>query len=122
MAENKQDIFARAFSELSSLRKNIGQMTTERVLEMYVTEYHTVLDKLEGIKIETSEFRIPDSAVQPRVTASWLEGEKSYKSYSEEKYVDKSFILTKIDAILGYFEIITSEKPRKIGYSKPDRS
>ena len=38
--------------------------------------------------------------------------------HSEEKYVDKSFILMKLDAILGYFEIITSEKPRKIGFTK----
>ena len=114
MVENKQDTLARAFATLSSLRKNIDQITSG-VTEKYVREFHSVLDRLESIEIGVSEFRIPDSEVKPRVTVSW---EGGGRSYSEEKYVDKSFILTKIDAILGYFEIITSEKPRRMGFSK----
>jgi len=34
--------------------------------------------------------------------------------------VERSFMLLKLDAILDYFEIITSEKPRRIGFSAPD--
>ena len=34
--------------------------------------------------------------------------------------VNKTYFLTKIDAVLGYFEIIISEKPRKIGFSRPE--
>lgn len=116
MVENKQDILARAYATLSSLRKNIDRMTTSLAPEIYVREFHTVLDRLEGIGIDVSEFHIPESLVKPRVMSVSLEG----TSYSEEKYVDKSFILTKLDAILAYFEIITSEKPRKLGFSPPD--
>ncbi len=47
-----------------------------------------------------------------------MKGGRSETSYSEEKYVERTYILTKLDAILGYFEIITSEKPRRIGFSK----
>ncbi len=118
MAKDNQDILARTLATLSSLRKNIDQMTTHNAPEKYVLEFHTVLDRLESIGIDVAEFRIPDSAVKPRITASWMEGAISKESYSEEKYVERSFILTKLDAILGYFEIITSEKPRKIGFSK----
>ncbi len=118
MIEDKQDILARAFATLSSLRKNIDQMTDYSITETYVREFHTVLDRLEGIEIDLSEFRIPDSKVEPRIRASWMEGNTSKHEYFEEKYVDKSFILTKLDAILGYFEIITSEKPKKIGFTK----
>ena len=118
MAKDKQDILARAYVTLSSLRKNIGQMTGYSVLETYVHEFHTVLDRLEGIEIDVAEFHIPDSAVKPRITASWMEGTISKESHSKEKDVERSFILTKLDAILDYFEIITSEKPRKIGFSK----
>lgn len=123
MEENKQDKLARAYAMLSSLRKNIDQMTT-LVPEAYVNEFHSVLTKLEGIGINVCEFRIPDSEVKPQesTTASmYVEGKKIWggeKIYSEEKYVDRPFILTKLDAILDYFEIITSEKPRKIGFSK----
>ena len=118
MAKNKQDELARAYAMLSSLRKNIGQMTKYNVLETYVHEFHTVLDRLEKIGVEVSEFRIPNAVVKPSITASWFNGSSSHHSYSAEKYVDKSLLLTKLDAILGYFEIITSEKPRKIGFSK----
>jgi hypothetical protein len=121
MEEDTQDIFIRAYARLTSLKKNIDQINTG-VSETYVNEYHTVLNKLEEVGIEVSEFRIPDSLVKPRVTSS----QKNYStgvshlSYSNGKYIDKSFLLTKLDAILGYFEIITSKEPRKIGFRKPD--
>ena len=116
MATNKQDALARVYATLSSLRKNIDQMTEYSVEEKFVREFHTVLDRLAGIEIDVSEFRIADSLVKPRVMS------KSYKgiSYSEEKYVQRSFILTKLDAILGYFEITLSEKPKRIGFVKSD--
>lgn len=117
MVRDNQDELARAFAMLSSLRKNIDQITSG-VTETYVREFHTVLDRLEGIEIDVSEFRIPDSAVKPRITSSWFNGERSRYNYSDEKYVERLLMLTKLDAILGYFEIITSEKPRKIGFSK----
>jgi hypothetical protein len=116
--EDKQDILARAYFTLSSLRKNVSQMVSP-VPEKYAREYHAVLDRLEGIGIDTSEFRIPDSEVTPRVRSfNTLTDETTY---SKEKYCDLSFILTKLDAILGYLEIIMSEKPRSIGFHPPDK-
>ena len=121
MGEDKHDKLARAYVMLSALRKNIDQMTS--VTETYVTQFHTVLDRLEAIKIDVSDFRIPDLVVKPKVTGvpavNYLTGEsRGHVSYSKEKYVDKSFILTKLDAIIGYLKNITSEKPRRIGFSK----
>lgn len=121
MVENKGDAFARAYVTLQSLRKNIEHIGG--VEEKYVREFHAVLDRLEGIGIDVSEFRIPDSELKHRDTAAsmYVGGERisPYKP-SEEKYVTRQFILTKLDAILGYFEIITSEKPKRIGFTKPD--
>jgi len=121
MTKDNQDTLARAYAMLSSLRKNIDQLTLN-VPETYVREFHTVLDSLEGIGIKVSEFRIPDSEVKPTKIPGGIhrfdEGESI--RYSKEKYVDRAFILTKIDAILGYFEIINSEKPKKLGFHTPD--
>lgn len=119
MTKNKEDVLARAFATLSSLRKNIDQRTAYSVKETYVREFHAVLDKLEGVEIDVTEFRIPDSQVTPRVQI-WNYG-GGRDSYSKEKYVERVLILTKLDAILGYFEIITSGKPRRIGYHTPDK-
>jgi hypothetical protein len=113
MTEDSQDELARAYAILNSLRDNISQITEYRVEEKYVNEFHTVLDKLESVGIETTEFRVPDSLVKPRLRVSSRSGDV----YSKEKYVERSFILIKIDAVLGYFKIITSEKPKKIGFS-----
>lgn len=114
MATNKQDKLARAYATLSSLRKNIDQVYD--VTPRYVAEFHSVLTNLEKIGINLSEFRIPDSEIKPRVASlNYLTGETRY---TEEKYVDKSYLLFKIDAILSYFEIVTAEKPRRIGFTK----
>lgn len=117
MAKNNRDVLVRAYAILSALRKNIEQLEYN-VPEKYVHEFHNVLDKMKGIGIDVSEFRIPDSEIAPRVTSfNRLTGERRC---SEEKYVDRPLLLTKLDAILTYFEIITSEKPRRIGYTKSD--
>ena len=120
MVRNDQDTLARAHETLLALQKNIELMTDPNVQEIYVREFHGVLDRLEGIEIDVAEFRIPDSEVQPKIdrpiTRTANRGDIIH--YSKEKYVERSFILTKLDAILDYFEIITSEKPRKIGFSK----
>lgn len=119
MTKDNQDTLARAYAMLSALRQNISQIKDYSVEEKYVNEFHNVLGKLDSIGIETAEFRVPDSLVKPKITASWWDEGGSHHRYSEEKYVERSFILTKIDAVLGYFKIITSEKPKKMGFSTP---
>ncbi len=124
MVENKQDVLARGYATLSSLRKNIDTIKENRISMVYVQEFHAVLSRLEGIGMDVAEFRVPDSAMEPGMTvSSWTQGDpSSYRSSSSKKeYVQRSFILTKLDAILGYFEIITSEKPRRIGFTKPEK-
>ena len=117
MTKNSQDTFERACAMLSSLRGNVAQMKAN-VPEMYVNEFHGALAKLEEIGLNVSEFRVPDSAVQPRLSPVSYSGGGA--SYSTEKYVDRLFILTKLDEVLGYLKIISAKKPRKIGFSKPD--
>lgn len=116
MVNNGQDVLIRAFAMLTALRKNIAEINYG-VQETFVREFHSTLDKVEAIGISVSEFRIPDSEVKPRVLSVHMGGGRTY---SDEKYVDKSFILTKLDAVLDYLEIITSEKPRKMGFRKGD--
>ncbi|HJX69641.1 MAG TPA: hypothetical protein VJ441_00945, partial [Dehalococcoidia bacterium] len=126
MTKNNQDTLARAFAMLSSLRENIANMSSNSVPETYVHEFHAELTRLEGIGIDISQFRIPESEVRPividvsPVNYLGVGGGGGQATYSKEKYVQRPFILTKLDAILKYFEIITSEKPKKIGFSTPD--
>ena len=127
MIENKQDELDRAYTMLLSLRENIDSMTTNSIQEKYVHRFHDVLDRLGGIDIDVTEYRVLDSEIAPVRTSipvfSFGTESTGKVSYSKEKYVDKSFILIKLDAILGYLDSLTSdkpEKPRKIGYPTPD--
>jgi len=115
MKENGQDRLARAYAMLQALRNNITELASVR--EIYVREYHTALDMLESIGIDINDFRIPNSEVKPRIRSISNRG----PTYSEEKYVPKQLLLAKLDAILIYFNITLSEKPKKIGFSPHDK-
>ena len=105
MTKDSQDELARAYAMLKALRDNINKVGYP-VEEKFIRKYHSVLDTLEKcVGKDLSEFRIPDSEIYPS-----LEGEMC---------VDRIFMLTNIDAVLSYFEIITSEKPKKMGFSTP---
>ena len=120
MSQMTEDTLARSYARLSSLKENIAQMSRYEILDIYVQEYHAILDRLEEIGIGISEFRIPDSLVKPTINSSWADDDGVHNSFSEEKYVDKPYLLMKIDAILSYFKIMNSEKSKTIGYTKPN--
>lgn len=101
VSADSKDIQMRVLTKLSSLRKNVGELGTV-VEEMYVHEFHASLDRLESLGIDVSEFRIPDSALFTKVLSSvWIDG-VAHPSYSREKYVEQAFLLTKLDAFIGY--------------------
>ena len=122
MVRKSQDEIIRAYAMLQSLRKNIDQMPDYSVIEdTFVHEFHITLDRLADTGIDVSEFRIPDTLMKRKITTGHIGADRvGHFGYSEEKYVKKSIIMTKLDAILGYFEILTSEKPRKTGFHTPE--
>jgi hypothetical protein len=111
-----QDIIIRAYARLKGLRSNVDKLSL--VEETYANESHSILDTLEKTGINTTEFRVPIAEIKPRITSV----SRSGKHYSDEKYVPKVLLLAKLDAILNYFEIITSDKPKKIGFTPPNES
>lgn len=113
-----QDTIIRAYALLSSLRKNIDQPSITEynsIKSSYVDEYHNALIKLEEIGIDVSDFRIPDLELQPK----FLSATSSGSNYSKERYVRKSYFLSKLDAILMYFDLQTSEPKKRMGFSPP---
>ncbi|HEX9897260.1 MAG TPA: hypothetical protein VGA85_06350 [Dehalococcoidales bacterium] len=125
MIQDNNDKVTRAYATLISLRKNIGEIPNIKIPETFVREYHNVLDNLQKTGVDLIEFRVPDSEVQPVDTAMHIINNGKTVSrpiYTKEKYVDKPFLLTKLDAILGYFARLTADKPRSMGFRKPDET
>jgi len=118
--EGNEDAIIRAYALLSSLRKNVDQPSIDEynsIKSSYVEEYHKALSLLEEIGVDVSHFRIPDSELKPRLLMASSQG----STYSEEQYVRKSFFLSKLDAIITYFELRTSEPKKSMGFSPPDK-
>ena len=107
MTKDNQDELVRAYATLTALRKNIDKINDYHVEETCVNEFHTVLDKLKNIGIDVDEFRIPDSAMKRKPGVSIFRGGEKISSSEGDICVVRSFILTKLDAILGYFRNIT---------------
>ena len=81
--EKIQDALIRAYAMLSSLRKNIGQMTDYEVLETYVSKYYTVLDGLKttGIDFLNSVYQMWKSGDLSEVGATLLVRDGTPKKY-----------------------------------------
>jgi hypothetical protein len=122
---NSQDELLRAFVIIQALRKNIGEMNKNKIQETFVNEYHTALDKLINLGIDVVEFKIPSSEITTIPAPSIITiqpGQSMPKGpYTKEKYVERTFFLTKIDAVLGYFEFLTSPEKKRIGFHKPEK-
>jgi len=87
--ENAKRQYKHALAILASLKQNVGQLGG-LAEEKYVNEFNSALDKLIGTGVEISEFRIPTSELRQKVTSSRWDSGGDHRTYSKEKYVDKS--------------------------------
>ena len=101
---------------LTALKNNVA-LITGWVDEKYVKEFRNVLGKLTSIGLQVDEFDVPNTEVKPRQTSI----SRSGSTYSHEKYIDKYFLLTKIDSVLNYLNLILEKRPPELGFHKPDK-
>jgi hypothetical protein len=114
----EQDQLIRTYVRLSALMKNLESKGS--IKETYVSEYHSIVTQLEAGGWEIEEFKIPETVLHQRVT-SWnpLSG---HKTLSKNRFVAGAFFMSKLDAILGYFDLLTEPEEKKhIGFSAPTR-
>ena len=125
MEQDKRDILIRAYSRLTALKSNLPK-NGWGIDEKFIREYHAVLDKLEeatGLRLE--EFRIPDSELQ-RAVASYApadpySGGEEETTYTDERYCSRDYTLSKLDAILMYFRLISSANGKTaMGFQSPE--
>ena len=103
------DRIIRAYARLKALREALAAepMDRRQFPAKYVREYHDALAHLTESGFQTDEFRIPGEEVAPRVTGgNYLTGEVDY---SADEYVDRSLFFAKLDAVLGYFDLVTAQ-------------
>lgn len=103
----EQDDLIRAHARLQAFNESFS---IRKMSETDVLEFHEILDSVELAGIPSSEFRIPDNALQRRVTSSQSISpilkryvtENPPPTYSRERYVDKALFQSKVRAALNY--------------------
>jgi len=103
MNEYQKDEVIKLYLRLKALRKNLpdGSFISER----YVREYASIINNLSpwlgGSNI--SGFLIQELDLKRRVTSiNYLTGEKQF---SAEKFIEKSLLLSKLDAFCDYLKV-----------------
>ncbi|MFA5876839.1 MAG: hypothetical protein WC880_00540 [Candidatus Paceibacterota bacterium] len=96
----KQEVYKKAVSRLSSLKANLDNAM---IHEKFVREYHLILDSLTTSGVSIEEFKIPESELkQGWISSNYMTGEVQYADYKE---VEKEYFLYKLDSIINYLKM-----------------
>ena len=122
-----QDNIIRAYTRLIALKDHLPEKGWG-VKENYINDYHQIIDILSketGTSLD--EFKIPNGEINPRITSVWPSipslGQRSGQTFTDERYCERALFLSKIDAILSYFQIVylsNGEEKNKIGFQAPE--
>jgi hypothetical protein len=115
-----QDVLALALHRLRGLKVALDADGTRRdVEERFALEYDSVLSSLEVAGHTVDALRLGIGDVGP-ILASAVPAEDEYH-YSQERYVQRTLLLSKVTAALGYFTWKTERPPETLGYDGPGR-
>jgi len=104
------DKILRAYTRLKSLREKMPPKGAFYINERFVKEYHEIISSLEqeaGSSLD--EFRIPSADIKK----AWIGSSGGRDFYTKDNTCNIELFLSKIDALLSYFELrfLSKEKP-----------
>ncbi len=108
--------FLEAYTRIKSFKENLQH--NPFIEEPYIIEYHSMVDLIEeSTGFDLTGFRVPTNMVKPRVTSTSYKG----KTYSDELYCERPFVIMKVDAVLSFFQFqASSDSPKRpIGFKPP---
>jgi len=103
------DSLLRAYTRLKGLKENLPENTI--IPTNHINDYHNIIDSLEEeTNLSLSEYRIPNTEIN-EYRMGTLEG------------CEKSFFMSKVDALLSYFELTypSEEEKTEIGFKPPNK-
>jgi hypothetical protein len=83
--------------------------------QKYVEEYHQILDLLQSASgSDLENFRVPASEIHPEVSGgNFITGQVTY---SDRQVCERSYLMMKVDGVLGFFTIKTASKSKEFGF------
>jgi hypothetical protein len=83
----------------------------------FVDDIHAALDHLRDAGFDVEEFRIPSSVMKRSMSGSYMGGSMSRVPVGDP-YVDRDFLLQRINAVIGYFQMLGGKQDRPMGFRK----
>lgn len=117
MVDNADRIM-RAFVRLKAMRTNYGD-TPGFINRLIIDDYHDALGHLRAVGFDIGEFMIPASWLTTQSFS--LPDSRNGAPAASNLGVSKAQFLSKIDAVLGYFELLTArteEERPPIGFRR----
>ena len=110
---SEDDKLKRVYVQLVSLRKNLPKTHPNSKMEWHtVNLYNELLSKLEALGFDTGDFKLPQEMLSNEIVqVNYLTNEREATGRSNVTY---GAFNTRIDALLGYFEI--SGEKTQIGF------
>lgn len=108
----KQMDIKKAFAILHALKDNLP--LSGSISEKYVRIYHGEIDRLSDLGFkDLDDFKIFDKEIKHQLTSfvpaiSGIKQQET-KNYSDDKYIEREFFLTKIDSLLMFFQVSSPE-------------
>jgi hypothetical protein len=106
----------KAYSKLKAIKSNLNS-SSRYTHERYVDEYNDAVSDIEDVlNEELDTFSVPSYEIKPKVTSR---SASSGARYSSDKWTETQYLMTKVDALINYMEILLSSKePKKpFGFS-----
>ena len=117
MANDRNDQINRAYARLTALKATLdADARHSQFHEKHVHEYHAILDQLAAAaETDVDEFRVPPAEVDYRVA---MVDREEGTTYTDDRWVDREVLLSKLGAVLTYFKIVTAKPQQQMGFHR----
>jgi len=106
------------YARLEALRSNLPEGL--KVEEKYVTEFHGILSLLEKASgADLTVFRVPGEELKRRITSA--NPGAGTVGYSDSKFCERSFLMMKVQGVLGFFTLELSSPKPAMGFVPPPK-
>jgi len=112
MKESVEIEIKKSYATLVALKNNLPK--NDNIQEKYVRIFNSEIERLTNLGFnDLKEFKVPESEIKP-LLLGWNYITGGDKKYSQERYVDREFLLIKVDSVLGFFSVHSSKE--EIGF------
>lgn len=100
----------KALAKLKGIKGNV-KADNHETQEKYVHEYNTTVQEISSsLNDNLNTFLVPSAEIRPKITGF---SRSAGRRYSEDKWTETQLLLTKVDSLIEYLEMLLSNQEPK---------